>query len=147
MNIYKYFKHPEILNGYDDAIFHVPELAYEAIQKYGDIEPRWVRAVATDAKLSCFYAYLIIKARFPQGEHAISKDAHQSAWYASHVVHGRFEAGEKAISKDANSSASYALKALKTRFPEGEKTIIKYVEDGYDSEDPLIYYDKYLSDF
>lgn len=75
MNLYRYFNKPEELNGYEDRLTLVHNLAFS-------------------------HANSEIRGRFPEGESAIAKDVRHSYIYAKHVLKGRFPAGESIIAKN-----------------------------------------------
>lgn len=126
MNLYDFYKNPEELNGHKDKLYHVPKLAYEALEDNINREDRdkLENAICKDSKYSLQYALLSNKA-FPKGEEAISKDAQKSMQYALEILKSPFPKGEEAIAKNAQYSFEYAKYVLKKAFPKGEAAIAK----------------------
>ena len=134
MNLYEFYSNPEELNGYEDRVYHIPELAYKTIfsnqkNKY-DIK-RLEDAISKKAKYSYEYAKDELGGPFPKGEDAIAKSHWYSFAYARYVLKGPFPKGEDAIAKDDCYAFKYAIDVLKGPFPRGEK-IIKYHSEYWD---------------
>ena len=130
MNLYKFYKNPEELNGYEDRIYYVPQLAYEALinDDHRKDKDALENAVAKSAKYSVDYAWHVnrrFNKAFTEGEDTIAKDPWQSYMYAYRVLRGSFPKGENAIAKDAENSYLYAVEILKGPFLKGEEAMKK----------------------
>ena len=84
--------------------------------------------IITDVVDTYYYAWNIIKGRFPAGEEIISNNAEYAYKYAANVIKGEFLAGEPAIAKSAFFSYMYANYVINGRFEKGEKAIFSNPE-------------------
>ena len=130
MNLYKFYKNPEELNGFSQRIYYVPQLAYEILinDGYRGEKNALEKAVSKSAKYSLEYARHVKRLynrMFTEGEEAIAKDPWQSYLYAYTVLKGPFPKGEDAIAKDAENSYLYAVEILRGPFPKGEEAMKK----------------------
>ena len=122
MNLYKFYSNPEELNGYEDRIYYVPRLAFEALEENPNREDknRLEDGITKNPKYAFIYADSVLHAPFPKGEDAIAKSGYYSYWYAREILKGPFPKGEDVIAKDAERSCRYAVYILKGPFPKGE---------------------------
>lgn len=138
MDIYQFYKNPNELNSYEDRLYHVPQLAYEALRenpKRKD-KSKLEDAIATSSLWSLEYSQHVKEGRFLKGEPIILQSPANSYAYACWAIKGRFKNGEQIISTSAEWSFHYALDVLEKRFLLGEDEIaknlyfsLKYAED------------------
>jgi len=124
MNIYKYFMHPEQLDGYTNRI-RIPEIAYNAARN-GEIT--WKQAepyIVKDPKWAYLYALNVLKCRWPEAERYIMKDPKWAYFYASLVLKRRWPKAEPYIMKDPWWAYRYTADVLNRRWPEAEPYIMK----------------------
>jgi len=103
LDLYKLYKIPKELRGYNIAYETVPELAWD--KYYYNKQPFE----------SSKYLY--------NREHLWAKSAEISYWYAVRILRGRFLAGEAIVAIDAGWACAYAIDVIKGRFIEAESVI------------------------
>ena len=121
------------LEGYQDQIYYVPDVAYSFLQCYPEPiyeKDEWEKIMSCLVKsprYSYDFAFNVLKGRFERGEPAIARHPRHSFWYALKVLNGRFELGEDAIATDTEYSYAYSL-FLGMPFKKGEVAISRNAE-------------------
>ena len=124
MNLYKYFTHPEQLDGYENRI-RIPDIAYRAAEN-GEIT--WEQAepyIMKDPRSACWNALVVLKHRWPEAEQYIVKDPWWTYWYAYNILKHRWPEAEPYIMKDPRSAYLYVFRVIKRRWPKAEPHIMK----------------------
>jgi hypothetical protein len=93
-----------------------PEEAYKKSFYKNKRIPELEPIIATKANWSFYYAKVIIKGRWIEGEKIISTDPQNSYFYAQDVIKERFLEGEKIISNNPQFSYFYAMNLIKGPF-------------------------------
>jgi len=100
MNLYDLHSNPEQLHGFDIAPYKIPAFAYDLARKNPELRPKFEPVIAKDPEYAYYYAYYILKRRWPEAEPYIMKDPKYAYLYAHLLVNGRWPEAERYIMKN-----------------------------------------------
>ncbi len=113
MNLYKLHSKPESMEHYEFHYDNVVELIWSKYENNPVELKKREKAIAKDPRYAYWYAYAILRDRFPLGEEAIAKNSECAYLYARNVLYNRFPLGEETIAKSMYYTRLYAKNIIK----------------------------------
>ena len=123
LNLYKYYKGPTQLPGYQERTKLIPKLAYRHAMQIGERWPEAEPHIIKDPWYSKLYAAYIIKGRWPEAEPIIITQPITAVGYARDVIRGRWPEAEPYIMKNPRVALRYAMEVIEGRWKEAEPYI------------------------
>lgn len=123
MNLYKYHSKPEVLDGYEDRIYRVPEMALAYAKKRGLRVPEAEEAIMRSPRYSYYYTRDIIRGRWLEAEPVIKKSPFWAYRYSRDVIYRRWTEAEPYIMQEPLWAYWYAKDVIGGRWLEAESYI------------------------